>query len=259
MMGAGNVRLVFVYWGDLPGGPFRLLIYMALRARDNEPAPQFWAGREELALALGRVVPPPIDETSNRTRNKHFKAVKDATSILLGRGAVSLAQRPAPGRNAVYALHLAHGMGHQTGHGNRAQNGARKPSTTGHGFRAQRGTVFVETGHENRAPEEEEDESGLRVGRDSEGSHHSADGAHARANQDQHSAAAAGVVVTKSERDALHCGDREKRYAAASAVLARREDLGTPFIEQAQTEMPDADWADVVIRAAHIFTGGLSA
>lgn len=233
MMGAGNVRLVYVYWRDLPGGPFRLLAYMALRALDNDPSPLFWAGREELAFALGRRVPPVTDDMSKRIRNKHFKAVKDATSILLDRGAVSVAERPAPGRNAVYALHLAA----TTGHGNRTSNGARKPSTTGHGFRRQRGTVFVDTGHENRAPEEEKEDPGLSEGGESEGDHQ-----------------AAGVAHTHASEQNDHQWTGEFDYRTASQYLLEKLSDEQRFAvdAQARTDLPDAQREEQIIHAAEL-------
>src|SRR5574341_1281057 len=105
-MGAGNVGLVYGLWGHLPHAPFRVLAYMALRTLDDDDPPQFWGGRESLALALGRIVPKPEDEQSRRERKAAFEAVKEATSTLRRLGAIELVEAARPKRNAVYALNL---------------------------------------------------------------------------------------------------------------------------------------------------------
>ena len=191
-MGAGNVKAAFVHWGGLPGGPFRLLVYMALRTKDGDKHPQFWGGREDLAFGLGRRVPEERDEVSRKAREAAFKALKDAMAVLTRRGAVRVVERARPGRNAVYEINLdpPHDgeRGTETvpcepvdnppvepvdnpdmGHGNPPPNGARFSSGMGHGFPPQRGTVFVGMGHGNRPPKEEKDESGLNEGGDTQG------------------------------------------------------------------------------------------
>jgi hypothetical protein len=255
MMGAGNIRLVYVYWHDLPGAPFRALVYMALRTRDNEPEPQFWAGREELAFALGRIVPPVTDNESRRVRRAAFQAVKDATGVLLRRGAIATAERAGPGRNAVYALRLTP----ERGRPSLPHMGEGIPTPVGEENPTEWGREILTTGEEKPTPEEKKDKSGLKVGVETEGDHHGAGVAHTRANHndDHHSYGETPVLIAENERDALHCGDPQKRHAAATAILARREDLGAPFIDQAQTEMPGADRSAIVVRAAQIFAKGL--
>lgn len=151
-MGAGNVKLVFARWADLPHGPFRVLVYMALRSMDDDKPPMFWGGREDLALAIGRIVPD--EDTSNAevtaARNAAFKAARDATTLLTKCGAISEVKGAAPGRRRTFMLNLEA----RTVHGKRAP--------TVHGKRAQQCTENVQTVHEERAPEEDEDPPGLK-------------------------------------------------------------------------------------------------
>jgi len=105
-MGAGNVKLVFAVWGDLPHAPFRMLAYMALRSMDSDDPPRFWGGREELAYAIGRPVPEGKDEAANRERKTIFGAVKDTQRALKARGAITLLKDAGPGQNAVFAINL---------------------------------------------------------------------------------------------------------------------------------------------------------
>jgi hypothetical protein len=161
-MGAGLIKAVYARWGALPGGPFRLLVYMALRAKDDDKPPRYWAGREDLAFGLGRVVPAPKtdDKAVQRERAAHFKAVKEAVSVLSKQGAITTEQQPRPGRAAVYVLNVSKEWGTETvprmGDGNRAP--------VGDGNRAERGTETVGSGDGNRAPEEEQEAGGLREG-----------------------------------------------------------------------------------------------
>lgn len=110
-MGAGNVKAVFARWGDLPHAPFRVLVYMALRSMDDGTPPVFYAGRTELAVALGRQVPTGNDTESKRERRTVYGAVKDATKVLKTRGAVTVIQDAGPGSPARYALNLSPEMG----------------------------------------------------------------------------------------------------------------------------------------------------
>lgn len=146
------MKLVFARWADLPHGPFRVLVYMALRSMDNDKPPTFWGGREDLALAIGRIVPD--EDTSNHevtaARNAAFKAARDATTLLAKWGAISEMKGAAPGRRRTFMLNLDE----RTVHGKRAR--------TVHGKRAQQCTENVQTVHEERAPEEDEDPSGLK-------------------------------------------------------------------------------------------------
>jgi hypothetical protein len=262
-MGAGNVKLAFVHWGDLPATPFRLLVYMCLRSKDGE-SPVYWGGREDLAFALGRVVPEGDDPESRRARNAAFKAVKDALAVLARRGAISTAERARPGRNAVYRIHLARPGAEsaphepvdnpvdnsETGHENRAPYGARNPYPMGHENRARWGTETVPRsrgmGHENRAPEDEylqkNGEQSPGVG--GAGSHQPDGDAHARAREretNEHTPERARFV---SYRD------------AAAYLLTIPGDLRDRVVGAATAELgPGASREAVLIRAANLAYG----
>ena len=205
-MGAGNVKAAYVHWGDLPGGPFRLLVYMALRTKDGDRNPQFWGGREDLAFGLGRHIPEGTDEASRHEREKAFKAVKLAIGALLKVGAIRTVERAKPGRNAVYEINLSPIRGKETGPrppvddpemgpgnrdpkpvenlpvsvgnpvdnsgmgpGSRDPYGSRFSGGMGPGKRAEWVPENGGMGPENRAPKEEKDESGLSEGEDGSG------------------------------------------------------------------------------------------
>lgn len=113
-MGASNVALVFAYWGALPGAPFRLLTFMALTALDADDPPRFWGGRDALAQALGRSVPPEPDDDDDsdeaaavrRQRKRAHEAVRIGLKELVATGAVTVAKEARAGRRAEYRLHL---------------------------------------------------------------------------------------------------------------------------------------------------------
>lgn len=267
-MGAGNVKLAFVHWGDLPATPFRLLVYMCLRSKDGE-SPVYWGGREDLAFALGRVVPEGDDPESRRARNAAFKAVKDALAVLARRGAISTAERARPGRNAVYRIHLARPGAEsaphepvdnpvdnsETGHENRAPYGARNPYPMGHENRARWGTETVphtpRTGHVFRAPEDEylqqrNGEQSPGVG--GVGSHQPDGDAHARAR-------------ARSEQDQQQTKKiRFTRYRDAAAYLLTVSGaLRDRVVADATAELgPGASREAVLIRAANLAYGSVA-
>jgi hypothetical protein len=107
-MGAGNVKLVYARWGDLPDGPMRLLLYMAVTAMDDGEQPRFWGGRDALAVAMGRMVPDKHteDDAEKLERALAFKAVNRTIAALRKAGAITAMSGAAPGHNAVYALNL---------------------------------------------------------------------------------------------------------------------------------------------------------
>ncbi|AVT37401.1 hypothetical protein [Plantactinospora sp. BB1] len=107
-MGASNVKLVYTLWRDLPDGPFRVLAYMALVSLDEDDPPKFWAGREALALATGRVVADRWTEDPDELaeRRRAFKAVDRNLKALREFGAIWQIAAPHTGRQAVYGLHL---------------------------------------------------------------------------------------------------------------------------------------------------------
>jgi len=270
-MGAGNVKLAFVHWGDLPATPFRLLVYMCLRSRDGE-SPTFWGGREDLAFALGRAVPEGDDPDSRRARNAAFKAVKDALAVLARRGAITTAERARPGRNAVYRIHLARqgaeSVPHEpvdnpvdspvdnpeTGHENRAPYGARNPYPMGHENRARWGTENVPRsrgmGHGFRAPEDEylQRNEGQSAGVGGVGSHQPDGDAHARAR-------------ARSEQDQQQTKKiRFTRYRDAAAYLLTVPGaLRDRVVADATAELgPGASREAVLIRAANLAYGSVA-
>jgi hypothetical protein len=128
-MGVRNVGLVYARWVHLPDRSFRALTYMALRSLDDDDPPMFWGGREELAFALGKIVPPePADsdlsaraEQYRKQRASDFQAVKMAVMKLTSVNVVTLERKSRGGLPAMYALHLALGLGY---------DGPTPPSTT---------------------------------------------------------------------------------------------------------------------------------
>lgn len=141
-MGSENVRKAYALWGDLDDAPFRALVYMALVAMDGDAPPLFWQGREALAVALGRNTPDKPGDGDSRARRESidairaadFQAVKRVISVLISKGVVAVHQRHAPGRPAVYSLHLDRmtGYGHRTDQGTATvPNKVRPPYPTG--------------------------------------------------------------------------------------------------------------------------------
>lgn len=109
-MGAANVAAVYAYWKHLDHAPVRLLAYMALitydHAKDGKPARTYWGGREALAEALGHKCPPEGDAEAEEQRKRAFRNLAKTISVLARAGAVTLVQKPAPGKNAVYRVEL---------------------------------------------------------------------------------------------------------------------------------------------------------
>jgi hypothetical protein len=113
-MGYQNISLVFAHWGHLHNTPFRLLTYMAFRARDTDVPPKFYEGREACAVALGRMTPaePAPGDTSRRAeeyrkaRRADFEAVRVATQALVKAGAISVSRLPGPRQTTAYVLSL---------------------------------------------------------------------------------------------------------------------------------------------------------
>lgn len=138
-MGAALAKAAYVAADALEireHAPVRIFVFMALTALDTDPRPSFYAGREALAGAIA----------APRTAGG-FKAVKDATSALVARGLISVANKAAPGRPTKYDLLDGHGAPLKP-------DAARSPfpdSGSGHARGAvnnsERGTLSVETGH----------------------------------------------------------------------------------------------------------------
>jgi hypothetical protein len=118
-MGATNVRLAFALWGELPATPFRALVFMALTSLDEDSertkARRYFAGREALAVALGRNIPdaPQDDDESpaaisaRRVRHTAFVTVQANLSTLTTARAITPIRKGRPGRQAEYELNLA--------------------------------------------------------------------------------------------------------------------------------------------------------
>lgn len=101
-MGAALAKAAYVAADALEvreHAPVRIFVFMALTALDTDPRPSFYAGREALAGAIA----------APRTAGG-FKAVKDATSALVARGLISVANKAAPGRptSTTYSMVTAH-------------------------------------------------------------------------------------------------------------------------------------------------------
>ena len=92
-MGYQLVARCYTSWTGLPDRPFRLLCYMALLCRDDDPIPTFWAGREALADALG------LDSSESAHR-----VTRRAIASLVSAGALERLRSGGRGRRAEYRL-----------------------------------------------------------------------------------------------------------------------------------------------------------
>ena len=92
---------VYIAWGHLDDRPFRLLVYMALRARDGDAVPWYGAGHDELAsIALG------LPMGTGREHLAGLRAVTRAFTVLHQEGAVTTHRNSRPGKHARYLLWL---------------------------------------------------------------------------------------------------------------------------------------------------------
>lgn len=271
-MGAGNVKRVFIRWGDLPGNAFRLLTYMALRTKDGDPQPTFWAGRDELAWALGRHVPEGDDPASRRARDAAYQAVKEAIRTLTRRGAITTLERARPGRNAVYLLRLDRRAAvdtpppidelDQTPAGDAPAMGEENPPSYGVGKSSPMGEEnppqwgretlhhSPRTGEGNPPPEDEylQRNRGQRRGVGGVGSHQPDGDAHARAR-------------ARSEQDQQQTKKiRFTRYRDAAAYLLTVSGaLRDRVVADATAELgPGASREAVLIRAANLAYGSVA-
>lgn len=93
-MGASLVKLAIAFGAThrLTGNEFRVLIQMAVTAKDTDPEPSYWSSREDSARALGRMIsdePGPDDpdaDAKRRERDAAFFALKEAIRGLAGSG-----------------------------------------------------------------------------------------------------------------------------------------------------------------------------
>lgn len=95
MMGARLVAQVFTHWTHLPDRPFRVLVRMAHIAKDTNAKPIYWAGRNDLAEALGLV---PGEAA--------YQAVKRAVRQIVKAGAVEIEYLGHATKRTEYRLTL---------------------------------------------------------------------------------------------------------------------------------------------------------
>lgn len=113
-MGAGNVAQAFTYWTALDDRSFRVLCRMALVSLDNGNPPKYFAGRDDLAAALGKSLPPKPEDTdltleaeaARKVRASVYEIVRKAVAKLVKEGAI-VSSGDARFRNrAEYSLYL---------------------------------------------------------------------------------------------------------------------------------------------------------
>lgn len=98
-MGAHNAMRVYQLYGYLDDKPLRVLVYMALTARDGDAEPWFGLGHEILAtMALSR-----------KPDGAGLRAVRRAVTELHRAGAITMVKRPTnKGRHVHYRLWITH-------------------------------------------------------------------------------------------------------------------------------------------------------
>lgn len=203
-MGAGNVKAVYHHWGKLPHAPFRMLAFMALtsldESKDGRPGRQFYGGREMLAVAMGRVVPPENPEDPGVTRERHaaFAAVDRALKVLSTEGAIRLLEAAGHYRPAKYELVFP--TGSTTVSVDLEHHGER--GAKDHGERERSTTVSVTKHHGERGAQEQQEEPGLTSGETGRGDLPPTGGAHARDDTRQ----ALRTVPTEGVRDLRPAG-----------------------------------------------------
>ena len=114
-MGSQLAKAVSDDWGHLAGGPYKLLMRMALFALDSstdpmKPAGHYWKGWEDLAKGLGRKLPDRNDNSPEAItrRNTIRDEVRRYTTALVRLGAVRRAvDNPGFGTRQVWKLTLA--------------------------------------------------------------------------------------------------------------------------------------------------------
>ena len=102
-MGASNALRVYAAWGGvLDDRPLRLLIYMALVARDKDATPWFSQGHEALSeMALGT----PVPDEPQKERDKALRVVRRAITHLHQAGAISTVKRATYGKRGTSNVH----------------------------------------------------------------------------------------------------------------------------------------------------------
>ncbi|MBO1269601.1 hypothetical protein J1902_16795 [Arthrobacter sp. PO-11] len=104
----------FTYWTSLDDRSFRVLCRMALVSLDNGNPPKYFAGRDDLAAALGKSLPAkpedtdftPEAEAARKVRASVYEIVRKAVAKLVKEGVI-VSSGDARFRNrAEYSLHL---------------------------------------------------------------------------------------------------------------------------------------------------------
>ncbi|WP_284527226.1 hypothetical protein [Microbacterium sp. T2.11-28] len=91
---------------------FELLVFMCLTALDADNPPRYFDSREAQALALGRIVPDPVDpddetyDDVERQRTAAFQRVKVAVRGLVALRAIHRDRAGGNGRRATYSITL---------------------------------------------------------------------------------------------------------------------------------------------------------
>ena len=96
MMGARLVRKAIEQWPDLTDRQHRVLTTMAFTAKDDDPRPAYFKGRDFLVSTLGLA---PGTETS-------YESVRRVVAALVQRGALARLMYGHNGRHTVYELTL---------------------------------------------------------------------------------------------------------------------------------------------------------
>ncbi|HEX8025467.1 MAG TPA: hypothetical protein VF484_04605 [Candidatus Limnocylindrales bacterium] len=99
---------VIEIWYQLDDKPWRVLTKMAVTSLDDDDPPIYYGGWEDLALAIGRRLPPSDtgDKADRRERRAAQEAVREHVRALIDAGAVWVFKKAAPGRNTTYGLKL---------------------------------------------------------------------------------------------------------------------------------------------------------
>jgi hypothetical protein len=110
-VGFSNVSMCYVNWGGLKDRPLRLLVYMALLARDGDAKPWCGIGHEQLAtMALGLRFPADDDELYDEHYDAVLRKVRRHLTTLRRAGAIETDERATYGthgaRPARYRLYL---------------------------------------------------------------------------------------------------------------------------------------------------------
>lgn len=116
-VGWKNADAVAKNWRTLDDRAARCLLVMALAARDvatpRQAAHVYYRGHDYLAHRLGYAVPDPDEPAPTEVspadlvaRASALRAIGRVVAVLIRAGAITVALHSAPGRAAVYLLHL---------------------------------------------------------------------------------------------------------------------------------------------------------